>query len=152
MLDAAALQQENRTLREQLTELRAQLISSNAELTKIIAQLNERVAELLAVAQRKQRQPTLPKPPEPPPAVEGEAKTTFEARPKPPELPPKTKEKKPRPPPTGRKALPKHLPVEEHTLKPGACMHCGSTGRSTLPTSSKKRSCTSSKSTSAGAS
>ena len=39
----------------------------------------------------------------------------------------KTKEKKPRPPPTGRKALPKHLPLDTHSLKPNECAHCGST-------------------------
>ena len=39
MLDVAALQQENSSLREQL-----------AELAKAIAKLNERVAELLAAA------------------------------------------------------------------------------------------------------
>jgi len=115
VLDVAALQQENAALRAQL-----------AQLLETIAKLNERVAELLAVAQRKQRKPTPTKPLEQPPAVEGDAKTTFEARPKPPELPSKTKEKKPRPPPTGRKALPKHLPVEEHTLKPDERAHCGS--------------------------
>ena len=123
MLDVAALQQENAALRAQL----AQLLSSNAELTFSIARLNERVVELLAVAQRNQRKPSLPKPPELPPAVEGDAKLAFESRPKPPELPSKTKEKKPRPPPTGRKALPKHLPVDAHELKPDECAHCGST-------------------------
>ncbi len=115
MLDVAALQQENAQLRAQV----AQLVES-------IAKLNERVSELLAVAQRKHRKPTPPKPVEPPPTLEGEAKVAFEARPKPPELPAKTKEKKPRPPPTGRKALPTHLPVEEHELEPAACVHCGS--------------------------
>ena len=99
--------------------LRAQL----SQLVETIAKLNERVTELLAVAQRKQRKPAPPKLPEPPPHVEGEAKAAFELRPRPPELPAKTKEKKPRPPPTGRKALPKHLPVEEHSLKPGECGH-----------------------------
>jgi len=116
VLDVAALQQENAALRVQL-----------AQLVDTIARLNERVAELLAVAQRKQRKPSPPKPPEPPPPVEGDAKLAFESRPKPPELVPKTKEKKPRPPPTGRKALPKHLPLDEHNLKPDECAHCGST-------------------------
>lgn len=116
MLDVTALQQENAALRAQVT----QLIES-------LAKLNERVAELLAVAQRKQRKPSPPKPPESPPAVEGDARQAFESRPKPPELPPKTKSKKPRPPPTGRKPLPAHLPVEEHALKPDECAHCGST-------------------------
>jgi transposase len=116
VLDVAALQQENAALRAQLSQL-----------IETIAKLNERVTELLAVAQRKQRKPAPPKPPEPPPHVEGEAKTAFELRPRPPELPLKTKEKKPRPPPTGRKALPTHLPIEEHSLKPNECGHCGST-------------------------
>ena len=89
-----------------------------AEQTSSIAKLNERVAELLAIAQRKQRKPVPPRLPEPPPVVEGEAKEAFESRPKPPELPLKEKPKLARPPPTGRKALPEHLPVEGHDLKP----------------------------------
>ncbi len=48
MLDVAVLQQENAALRAQV----AQLVES-------IAKLNERVAELLAVAQRKLRKPSL---------------------------------------------------------------------------------------------
>lgn len=116
MLDVAALQQENAALRAQV----AQLVES-------MAKLNERVAELLAIAQRKQRKPAPPKAPETPPAVAGEEAQAFDARPKPPALPPKTKDKKPRPPPTGRKALPKHLPIDAHELKPGECAHCGST-------------------------
>jgi len=123
VFDAAALQQENVALREQL----GQLLASHAALTLSIAKLNERVAELLAVAQRKQRKPSPPKPPEPPPTVAADAKQAFESRPKPPELPPKTKAKNPRPPPTGRKPLPTHLPVEEHALKPDECAHCGGT-------------------------
>ena len=123
MLDVAALQQENFALRAQLAEL----LTSNSRLTESIAKLNERVAELLAVAQRKLRKPTPPKLPEPQPPVEGDAKLAFESRPKPPAMPPKTKEKMPRPPPTGRKALPKHLPLDEHNFKPDECAHCGST-------------------------
>jgi len=123
VLDVAALQQENLRQREENAALRAQV----TQLIESIARLNERVAELLAVAQRKQRKPSPPKPPELPPTVEGDAKLAFESRPKPPELPPKTKSKGPRPPPTGRKPLPAHLPVEEHSLRPDACGHCGST-------------------------
>lgn len=123
MLDVAALQQENAALRAQL----AQSVASVSRLTEMVAKLNDRVGELLAIAQRKHRKPPAPKPLEPPPVVEGEEKLAFEARPKPPELPPKTKSKKPRPPPTGRKPLPTHLPVEEHSLWPDACGHCGST-------------------------
>ena len=98
-----------------------------AQLVESIAKLNERVAELLAVAQRKQRKPSPPKPPEAPAPVEGEEKLAFEARPKPPALPATTKQKKPRPPPTGRAPLPKHLPVDAHELTPDECAHCGST-------------------------
>jgi len=116
LIEVASLQQENAALRAQVTQL-----------IETIAKLNERVAELLAVARRKQRKPPAPKPPESPPVVEGNDKLAFESRPKPPELPPKTKPKKPRPPPTGRKPLPSHLPVEEHSLRPDACAHCGST-------------------------
>ena len=130
MLAVAALQQENAVLREELARLlatNAKLTATISALTTSVAKLNERVGELLAVAQRKQRKPPAPKPPEPPPTVEGDAKLAFEARPKPPALPPKTKEKKARPPPTGRKPLPTHLPVEEHSLRPDACGHCGGT-------------------------
>ncbi len=117
MHEVAALRSENAELRGQL-----------AQLVVTIAKLNERLAELLAVAQRKQRKAPAAKPPEPPPVVEGDAKQAFETRPRPPALEPKTKTKttKPRPPPTGRKALPAHLPTEEHSLRPEACGHCGS--------------------------
>jgi len=116
VLDVAALQREN-------AELRAQV----SRLVETIAKLNERVGELLAAAQRKQRKPPAPKPPMPPPTVEGEAKQAFESRPKPPVLEEKAKPKKERPPPTGRRPLPAHLPAEEHALQPDACAHCGST-------------------------
>ena len=132
MLEVAALRTENAELRAQLT----QLIGT-------IAKLNERVAELLAVAQRKQRKAPAEKAPAAPPVVEGEAKQAFEARPKPPTLEPKVKLKKERPPPTGRKALPSHLPAEEHSLRPDACGHCGSTAPSTSPTRWWRRNCTS---------
>lgn len=122
MLEVAALRRENVALRAQL----AQLLETNTALTAAVAKLNERVGELLAVAQRKHRKPTPVKAPEPPPVLEEEAKKAFETRPVPPPLEPKTKKKKPRPPPTGRKALPAHLPVEEHKLRPDACGHCGS--------------------------
>jgi hypothetical protein len=60
VLDVPALQQENATLRTQLT----QSMASVAKLTEMVAKLNERVAGLLAVAQRKQRKPSPLKPPE----------------------------------------------------------------------------------------
>jgi len=121
VLDVAALQQENAALRAQL----AQALERISALTESVAKLNDRVGELLAVAQRKQRKAPAPRPPEPPPVVEREAKETFDTRPQPPPLPPKEKATGPRPPPTGRKALPSHLPVEEHTLRPDTCGHCG---------------------------
>jgi transposase len=130
VLDVAALQQENAKLRGQLAGLGAQLeqlLTRNGELVETVAKLNERVAELLAVAQRKQRKVPAVKAPVAPPVVEAEAKEAFEVRPKPPVLEPKVKPKKERPPPTGRKAVPDHLPVEEHGLRPDTCAHCGST-------------------------
>ncbi len=122
MDDLAALRKENAELRDQLTRL----LASNSELAGTIAKLNDRIGELLVVAQRKQRKPSTPRPPAPPPTVEGQALADFDSRPKPPELPPKAKARTPRPPPTGRKALPAHLPVEEYVLRPDACAHCGS--------------------------
>ncbi len=115
MLDAAAVHREN-------AELRAQL----SQLLEMVAKLNERVAELLSAAQRKQRKAPAVKAPEAPPLVQGAAKTAFEERPKPPTLEPKQKQMTKRPPPTGRKPLPGHLPAEEHELRPDACGHCGS--------------------------
>ena len=51
MLDVDALQRENAELRRQLAEV----VTSNAKLTEQLARLNDRVAELLAIAQRRQR-------------------------------------------------------------------------------------------------
>ena len=115
MVDVAALQRENAELRGQVAQLVEQL-----------AKLNERVAELLAIAQRKQRKTPAPKPPVPPPTVEGAAKLAFEDRPQAPEKP--DEEKKPKSPvkPTGRNKIPAHLEAEEHVLRPDACSHCGS--------------------------
>ncbi len=129
MLDVTALQQENISLRAQLSALAVQLaesVASNTRMSALVAELNDRVTELLAVAGRKYRKPSAPKEPTPPPSLEAEAKEAFETRPRPPVLPAREKNKKPRPPPTGRKALPKHLPVDGHHLEPDACAHCGS--------------------------
>lgn len=91
--------------------------------------MNDRLAELLAVAKRKKSPPARPaKAPEAPPGLDSAARTTFDDRPRPPELPPKPdKVAKPRRP-TGRKALPEHLPADEHVLAPSACECCGGTG------------------------
>jgi transposase-like protein len=122
-LELEALRRENAELRQQTLTLTAQI----GQLVTELARLNERVAELLAVAQRKHRKPQADKPPAAPPTVEGEAQRAFEQRPKAPdkpteEAPPKTKAK-----PTGRKPIPSHLEAEEHELRPRACAGCGET-------------------------
>ena len=121
MIDAEALQRENAALRAQVDAL-----------IQEIAKLNERLAELLAIAQRKQRK-TASRPEKTPASepvvavVAVEAQQAFDARPKPPELPEKKKAPKGRARPTGRSAIPGHLPVEEHRLRPASCEHCGAT-------------------------
>jgi transposase len=116
---------ENAALRAQLIEV----LATNAKLVAEIAKLNDRVAELLAIAQRKQRKKSEPtqKSPEPPPALDAEAQKVFDERPTPPELPEKTKRTKGRTRRTGRNALPSHLEAEEHRLRPDSCEHCGGT-------------------------
>ena len=52
MVAVEALQRENAQLREQVTAL-----------TRELAKLNDRITELLAVAQRRQREPAVDKPP-----------------------------------------------------------------------------------------
>jgi hypothetical protein len=111
--DYATLLRENRELRELV-----------ASLTKQLAKLNERVDELLAVAQRKQRKPSEPKP-APPPEVDSVAKAAFDDRPQAPPKPVKEKPAAPKASPTGRQALPQHLEAEEHVLRPQRCDSCG---------------------------
>jgi len=53
LLDLAALQRENAEQRVQI----AAILATNRQLVAEVAKLNDRVAELLAVAQRKQRKP-----------------------------------------------------------------------------------------------
>src|SRR6185312_17413716 len=115
---------ENADLRKQITKFTAQV----ASLTEQVARLNERVGELLAVAQRRQRKPAVEKPPvaAPPPAVEGDAKKAFEARPAAPPKPAEPARTKSPARPTGRKPVPAHLEAEEHALRPATCEHCGS--------------------------
>jgi hypothetical protein len=125
-------------MRREIAELRAQnaqlgLLAAEhaaqraqiAELLATIAKLNERVGELLAIAQRKQRKPSTPKPPPSPPAVSDEERRSLDERPKPPTKPPEEKQTKTRPPPTGRKPLPSHLEADEHSFRPDRCEHCG---------------------------
>jgi transposase len=128
LIDVAALQRENSALREQLEKV----LSTNSQLVVEIAKLNDRVAELLAIAQRKQRKPAKPsdkpseKKPAQSPVVTAEQQKAFDARPKPPTLPEKIKAPKKAQRRTGRNPIPKHLEAEEHTLRPSTCDHCGS--------------------------
>jgi transposase len=118
-----ALRRENAALRDQVTRV----VEQNAQLIEQLARLNERVAELLVIAQRKQRKSRErpPAPPPPPPIVEGEERRAFEERPKAPEKPAAEAVVKKKPKPTGRKPLPRHLEAEEHELRPDSCSHCG---------------------------
>jgi hypothetical protein len=131
--EALELRRENAALRTQVAALAAtngKLVQETAKLVEEIAKLNERVAELLAIAQRKQRKraaPVAEKKPEASPVVTAEVQRAFDARPKPPDLPQKTKTPKSGARRTGRSAVPAHLPVEEHFLRPETCAHCGST-------------------------
>ncbi|HET8927600.1 MAG TPA: IS66 family transposase, partial [Microbacterium sp.] len=90
--------------------------------------MNERLGEVLAIARRKSARPTKSAPaPAPPADLDDPARQAYESRPKAPELPEQLKpEKKPRRP-TGRKALPSHLPADEHVLRPETCAQCGGT-------------------------
>ncbi len=121
MSTVAALQRENAALREEVASLTGKI----ATLTDQLAKMNERVGELLAIAQRKQRRSSEPKP-MPPPDVDDDAKKAFDERPRASAKPPTEKPEKKKASPTGRKALPRHLEAEEHKLRPEACAHCGS--------------------------
>ena len=119
MDELEALRKENAELRARVTQLVAEL-----------AKLNERVAELLVIAQRKQRKnqaPAAAPQPPPPPTLDEEALRAFEKRPKAPEKPTREPSVKKKTKPTGRKPLPRHLEAEEHELRPSACAHCGKT-------------------------
>jgi hypothetical protein len=101
LLDLAALQRENAEQRVQI----AAILATNRQLVAEVEKLNDRVAELLAVAQRKQRKPAggpSDKKPEAPPNVGEDLKEAFEARPVAPSLPEKTKAPKE---PCGRRCV-----------------------------------------------
>lgn len=102
--------------------------SRTAALLDQLAKLTDRVTELTAAAARGKRKPAPPKPAVPaptPPGLDEAQKQAFEGRPQPPVLPERKKpEPKPRHP-TGRAALPKHLPADETSSRPCACGRCG---------------------------
>lgn len=94
-----------------------------ATLTGQLARMNERVGELLAIAQRKQRKVTEPKPPPSPPNVGRDEGKAFQERPRAPARSPAEKTEKKKSESTGRKPIPGHLEAEEHELSPNACAH-----------------------------
>jgi transposase len=122
-LDVEALRAENAAQRVQIAQLVAQVVG----FVEQVAKLNDRVAELLAVAQRKQRKPSPPPVAAAPVALDAAAKVAFDERPTPPPLPDKPPKKLRTAKPSGRKPLPPHLPVEDHALRPDQCAHCGGT-------------------------
>ena len=115
-IEVEALRAENAALRVQITGLVEQ-----------VAKLNDRIAELLAVAQRKHRKPPTPAVTAAPVELDSAAKLAFDERPAPPSLPEKPAKKQRQAKPTGRKPLPMHLPVEEHAFRPTQCEECGGT-------------------------
>jgi transposase len=125
--------------RRQYDELWSQLAQANARVGELTAEVgrladmvargNDRIAELLAIAQRKKggaRGPSTDKAPEPPPSLDEAAKEAFAKRPVPPKLPEKKQRSKKKTKPTGRKPLPDHLEADEHTTTPEVCGCCGS--------------------------
>lgn len=123
MDEPKALRQELETLRRENREQRAQITQLIAE----IARLTDRVAELVAVAQRKLRKPAAEKAPMPPPVLDAEARQQFDERPHAPEKPVEEPAPKSDAKPTGRQAVPSHLKAEEHRLRPDVCAACGAT-------------------------
>ncbi len=107
---------------------KAELLKENAELRCQVAKLFDRVKELEAVLRQKKQPPASPpKAPEPLPTLTEKQRKAYENRPIAPPLPEKpAAPAKPRRP-TGRKALPEHLPAETHELCPEACQDCGRT-------------------------
>ena len=134
---------ENRHLREKvasqgnkLERMHVELAAANANTKALMAQLaelsaavakgNDRIAELLAIVQRKKAPPKSKlKEPKPPPSLDDKGRLAFEDRPRPPEPPgPMHNHPRPKQRPTGRKPLPKHLLADEATVYPERCA-CG---------------------------
>jgi hypothetical protein len=130
VVDVAALQRENAELRGQVSQLVHQL-----------AKLNERVAELLAIAQRKQRKTPAVKPPAPSPTVEGDAKLAFDERPQAPEKPDEEEKAKSPVKPTGRKKVPRTSRQRSTRFAPMRA-RTAAAPRSMPPTRSSRRSST----------
>jgi transposase len=128
--DYDALRHTYEAQRSELATAQAQIVALTAEvgrLADLVAKGNERIAELLAIAQRKKRgQAPPPKPPALPPTLSEDVKKAFAERPMPPERRKKKKRPRKKAKPTGRKPLPDHLPAEEHTVTPEHCP-CGGT-------------------------
>ena len=137
---AEVAERENAALREQL----GAALATIATLTGEVAKLNDRVAELLAIAQRKQRKTAAPKDktPEPPPVVEAEQQQAFDARPTAPVLREKTKAPKSQKR-TGRSEIPQHLEPEEHRQPRPSSARTAAARSSGSSMRSSKRSCTS---------
>ena len=118
-------------VRTELAEVKALLAAGNARTEELVAQLaklTDRVTELAAAAARGKRGASAPKAPAAPvpaPSLPTDQRDAFDARPQPPALPERAAPApKPRRP-TGRKALPGHLPADETTSRPCACDRCG---------------------------
>ena len=141
---SSPLRAENAALRQQVARLEAALGEAVAELAAAratqqelldrvsalaeqVAKANDRIAELLAIAQRKKRKPPTTAPePMAPPEVDDATRAAFEDRPRPPEAPPKPDKRPKESKPTGRQRLPEHLEADEHTVLPERCP-CGCT-------------------------
>ena len=135
--ETAHLRAELDWFRAELTRLREALAEANekasqhnanlAALTEAIAKSNDRIAELLAIVQRKKAAAAQAKakPPEPPPPVDADTQSAFDDRPTPPVQPdPLHDRPRPKQVPTGRKPLPAHLERDTSTVYPERCP-CG---------------------------
>lgn len=104
----------------------AELTAAVGELGQAVAKGNDRIAELLAIAQRKKsaRSTKPAAASEPAPPVSNDARRTFDDRPGAPPASLLCDRPRPKSKPTGRKPLPEHLPKDESTAYPDRCS-CG---------------------------